>query len=476
MSVTPCDARPLADDQNLHDFLQTCQEKCQASNQRLIVSITQAIFAVEPLTILQQFTTDQERVFYWENQQQNSAISAWGSCIEKKIISGDRFQQTEDFINEYRDSILETGDTSLPEVGAKFLTNLTFFDSASLSSLFPSVTIFIPKWQITRSHQSCFLTYNCFLSPTVNIIEIKETIKKQVQKIETFSQSSIRFYFPQISSFTNQLEKAALNKRHPFEKAVKLALEDIQQQKLTKIVLSHHLDVVASLPFDPFLSLNYLRQKYPDCYIFLVGDGQGNNFIGATPERLFSLRKQTLISDALAGSAARGKNSIEDEKLAQTLLSSEKERREHNAVSSYIIQQLKQLGLTPEASRRQLLKLNNIQHLWTVIKAEVPTEINPIEIVAKLHPTPAVAGVPTEIACEKIREYETFDRAFYAAPIGWLDGKGNAEFMVGIRSAMIQKNQARLYAGAGIVAGSNPKKELAEIQLKLQAMLKALRS
>ena len=475
MSVTPCDSRPLADDQNLHYFLQRVQEKCQASNQRFIISITQSISGVEPLRILQQFSSDQERIFYWENQQQNSAISAWGSCIEKQIISGDRFQETENFIKEYRDLIVENKDTSFPEVGAKFLTNFTFFDSSSLSSLFPSVTIFIPTWQIERSHQSCFLTYNFCLSPTVNILEIKETIKKQIQTIERFSQSSIRFYFPPTSSLTNQLENATLNQNHPFEKAVKLALKDIEQQKLTKIVLSHYLDVVASVPFNPFLSLNDLRQKYPDCYIFLVGDGQGNNFLGATPERLFSLRQQTLISDALAGSAARGNNSIEDEKLAQTLLSSEKERREHQAVSSYIIQQLKQLGLTPEASRRKLLKLNNIQHLWTVIKADVPANVNPIEIVAKLHPTPAVAGVPTAIACEKIRQYETFDRAFYAAPIGWLDVKGNAEFMVGIRSAMIQQNRARLYAGAGIVAGSNPKQELAEIQLKLQAMLKALR-
>jgi menaquinone-specific isochorismate synthase len=97
-----------------------------------------------------------------------------------------------------------------------------------------------------------------------------------------------------------------------------------------------------------------------------------------------------------------------------------------------------------------------------------------LDIVAKLHPTPAVAGVPTEFACEQIRLFETFDRSLYAGPIGWVDCQGNGEFIVGIRSASIEGNKARLYAGAGIVAGSDPDKELAEIQLKLQSLFKAL--
>jgi menaquinone-specific isochorismate synthase len=121
-----------------------------------------------------------------------------------------------------------------------------------------------------------------------------------------------------------------------------------------------------------------------------------------------------------------------------------------------------------------LLKLSNIQHLWTPIHAKLKPSIHPLEIVAQLHPTPAVAGVPTEIALAQIRHYETFDRSLYAAPLGWIDCQNNSEFIVGIRSALIKGDRARLYAGAGIVAGSDPEKELAEIQLKFQALLKAL--
>ena len=130
--------------------------------------------------------------------------------------------------------------------------------------------------------------------------------------------------------------------------------------------------------------------------------------------------------------------------------------------------------MTTQSSPLQLLQLSNIQHLWTPIRAKLPGNIHPLSIVAQLHPTPAVAGVPTRVACKQIRHYETFDRSLYAAPIGWVDYQGNGEFIVGIRSALISSNSARLYAGAGIVAGSDPEKELAEVQLKLQAMLKAL--
>jgi len=475
MSVTSCYARGLADDQSLYSFLQNCQNRCEAQNESLIISVTQPLSLIDPLATLQRFALPEQRTFYWENQQENSAIAAWDSCQEKSITTTHRLEKTQAFIDQYRDKIIETGETGLPEVGVKFLTSFTFFPFSPLSSPFPSATIFIPKWQVTRTQDSCFLTYNCTLSVHTNPAIIQQEIKTKIQEIEAQSQSLVSFPFPLFSPANQPLHHSEIRQKHQFKEAVASALKDIREKELSKIVLSHHLDVIARLRFDPFLSLHDLRQKHPACYIFSVGNDQGTTFIGATPERLFSLRKQRLVSDALAGSAPRGKSAIADQKFAQTLLNSEKERREHQAVSDYISQKLAALGLNPQRSRRQLLKLNNIQHLWTLIQADVPNNINPLNIIAQLHPTPAVAGVPSAIALEKIREYETFDRGLYAAPIGWLDTHGNAEFMVGIRSAMIHKNRARLYAGAGIVAGSNPEKELAEVQLKLQAMLKALR-
>ncbi|MDE5072184.1 MAG: chorismate-binding protein, partial [Trichodesmium sp. St5_bin8] len=136
---------------------------------------------------------------------------------------------------------------------------------------------------------------------------------------------------------------------------------------------------------------------------------------------------------------------------------------------------LQYLGLKPKyLPQPNLLQLSNIQHLWTPINAEVSQNIHLLKILSQLHPTPAVAGVPRDIAQEQIQNFETFDRSLYAAPIGWIDHQGNGEFTVGIRSALIDGERARLYAGAGIVTGSKPDQELAEVQLKLQTLLKAL--
>jgi menaquinone-specific isochorismate synthase len=181
------------------------------------------------------------------------------------------------------------------------------------------------------------------------------------------------------------------------------------------------------------------------------------------------------MTDALAGSAPRGRNPREDRQLALRLVNSRKEQGEHRMVVDFLASQLEGLGLCPQyPNRPSLLRLSNIQHLHTPIQAMVSGPTHPLHMVEALHPTPAVAGVPTQDAFEQIHAYEQFDRGLYAAPLGWVDTQGNSEFIVGIRSALIDNNWARLYAGAGIVAGSDPEREWAEINLKFRALSEAL--
>ena len=201
--------------------------------------------------------------------------------------------------------------------------------------------------------------------------------------------------------------------------------------------------------------------------------------MGASPERLLSITDtaggKKLTTDALAGSAARGLTVKADQSIAQQLLNNPKEIYEHQVVVDFIVEQLIQLGLTPEFSASpQLLRLANIQHLHTPIQALLPRDLKPLNVVKILHPTPAVAGLPRSIASKLLQATESFDRELYASPIGWIDANGNSEFIVGIRSALIDGRQARLFAGAGIVAQSAPDRELAEVRLKLQALLGAL--
>ena len=261
-----------------------------------------------------------------------------------------------------------------------------------------------------------------------------------------------------------------------FEQSVAAVLEHLGQNGLHKVVLADVMDVVAEVPFDGVRSLQTLRQNHPDCTVFSVGNGRGQSFIGASPERLLSIRENQITTDALAGSAPRGLTPDIDIQLAQTLLNSEKERYEHRVVVEFLLNQLRSLGLTSQcATEPQLMRLFHIQHLYTPISATLkPHRVSPLEVLSRLHPTPAVAGVPRQQACDLIRQQETFDRGLYAAPIGWIDTAGNSEFIVGIRSALIDGCNARLYAGAGIVSGSQPDRELAEIKLKLRSLLNAL--
>ncbi|NER96116.1 MAG: isochorismate synthase [Symploca sp. SIO1B1] len=319
--------------------------------------------------------------------------------------------------------------------------------------------------------------------PTLNLSQEGNRRQKVEIKDELLAEHDITPDNP--SMLLNGRGHLPVQSEASFKSSVISALKSIQTHQLSKIVLANAIDVVSPRQFKLVNSLDSLRHNYPDCYIFSISNGKGQNFIGASPECLVSIQNRQLVTDAIAGSAPRGKTAAEDADLAQRLLCSEKERREHRFVLDFIIKCLSELGLNPQVElTNQLLQLSNIQHLWTPIKAQLLKDIHPLEIVAKLHPTPAVAGVPTKMAQEQILALETFDRSLYAAPLGWVDYQGNCEFIVGIRSALIESTQplseswqtcrARLYAGAGIVAGSDPNKELAEIQLKFQALLKTL--
>ncbi len=192
---------------------------------------------------------------------------------------------------------------------------------------------------------------------------------------------------------------------------------------------------------------------------------------------MLRLQDRTLTTEALAGSAPRGATASEDAHHASALLRSEKDLREHRHVIDSIARRLTPLGLTlTHADRPALLRLANLQHLHTPITATVPENIHAFDLLSRLHPTPAVGGTPREAALAAIPALEAFDRSLYAGALGWINAHGQAEFFVGLRSALIDGPRARLYAGAGIVDGSSPEKELAETNLKFRALQDALLS
>jgi menaquinone-specific isochorismate synthase len=252
------------------------------------------------------------------------------------------------------------------------------------------------------------------------------------------------------------------------------AVESVKQGDLRKVVLAQALRVELASDFSVPDVLGRLAATYPDCYRFMLTPEGGATFFGATPERLVSLRGRTVRTEALAGSTGRGDTPAEDEWLAAELLKSEKDIHEHELVANAVRDQLEPFAASVRIGERSVRRLATVQHLRTSITAELADDEHILSLVEALHPTPAVGGLPPDAALRTIRETEAFDRGWYAAPVGWVDAAGNGTFAVGIRSAVASERTATLFAGAGIVADSDPDREWDEVQLKYRPMLDEL--
>jgi menaquinone-specific isochorismate synthase len=470
MTVSPCNADFFVYNKELCRFLLAAQQNCIRNNVTQIASLSLEIDWVDPLVVLERLAQPNKISFYWENRGKKEALAAVDAVAKLEIVGKERFAQSEEFIKECVKNIVSFSRTNQAFSGTQFLCSFSFFDQNTQADYpFPAATIFLPRWQVAVKNECCVLVLNTIINADVNIQKILQIFWRKIEIINSigYESQTLDYSLPKFS-------KQSVANPEKFKLSVLSALEKIQSNHLNKIVLADALDVRSNADFNLIQSLNNLRQLHPNCYVFSIGNGKGHNFIGASPERLISIQEKQLMTDALAGSAPRGKTPAEDAANASSLLNSMKERHEHSLVIDFITQRLSQLGLSPQVLAPRLRQLSNIQHLWTPISARVPAHVHPLKIVAQLHPTPAVAGTSQEIACREIRRYESFERGLYAAPLGWVDLEGNCEFIVGIRSALIDGDRARLYAGVGIVAGSDPDKELAEVQLKLQALLKAL--
>ncbi len=248
------------------------------------------------------------------------------------------------------------------------------------------------------------------------------------------------------------------------------AVGKIRAGDLQKVVLAQELRADLAGPVDVAGALTDLSELYPGCYRFLVDPDGGGTFFGATPERLVSLSGRTVKTEALAGSTGRGETTDEDEWLAAELRGSEKDVHEHELVVDAVRGQLARVADEVVTGDRTVRKLATVQHLQTPVRAELAGEEHVLSLVEALHPTPAVGGLPPDAALQTIRETETFDRGWYAAPVGWFDADGDGTFAVAIRSALARDRTATLFAGAGIVADSDPDVEWDELKLKYGPM------
>jgi menaquinone-specific isochorismate synthase len=358
-----------------------------------------------------------------------------------------------------------------PFAGPHFFFANAFSPDEPAEAAFPALRFFVPRWQVARMGDDTVAVANLMVSADAPVELLAAKVWKAHAKFRSFDYRNARR--KDRPSAPRQAEE--VGGEGTYQRRVALALEEIARGDYRKVVLARARRLTTPEEFHPLGVLNHLRQHYPSCYAFSIANGHGQSFIGASPERLVRASGGRMHTEALAGSAPRGNSASEDAVLAQGLLHSEKDLREHRLVLESIARRVADLGLKLEhAGQPRVLGLANVQHLHLPISATLPAGVHLLDLVARLHPTPAVGGTPRDAAVAAIARLEPFNRGLYAGPQGWVDHRGGGEFFVGIRSALVDGRTATVYAGAGIVAGSSPEKEFAETDLKFKALIEAL--
>ncbi|WP_336344235.1 isochorismate synthase [Halalkalicoccus ordinarius] len=331
---------------------------------------------------------------------------------------------------------------------------------------FPAAEFVVPRIQLTRTDDGTWLTVSEY-GAEVDAAAVTTELERARESLSDYPEMQPSGRPPGVAATRRTTS------RREWTRQVDAATARIDAGDLRKVVLAQALEADLEAPIEIPDVLERLRRTYPDCYRFLIEPTATAGFFGAPPERLVSLRDRTVRTEALAGSVARGESPEEDHELMASLLESGKLEREHGVVVDTIREQLAPLGEV-SVEDRTVRKLATIQHLRTPITARLASDEHVLSLVEALHPTPAVGGLPPETALETIRETETFDRGWYAAPVGWFDAAGDGEFAVAIRSGVASGRTVALFAGNGIVADSDPDEEWEEVQLKYRPILDAL--
>lgn len=441
-------------------------EQARSMGRPVVVSLTRP--ASRDFTPLAAFaarhSTSPLRMF-WGRPEQDFWLAGQGqACILKS--DGGRIGG----IAEQHRALMQSAIIEAPDVrgvGPLFMGGFRYDPRTARDPVwegFPDALMVLPRFLFTWSGGAGWLTTNVMVAPDTDAVRQGEAVIDEMESL------AVRPWQEARQPATAGVIDLQYGK---WEARVGNALAAIESGLLTKVVLARKRELHASGGYSLENALGQLCRAYPGCAVFAVDNGQAS-FVGASPETLARVTGRRLSLTCLASSAARGSSPEEDSRLGEQLVASGKEQREHAAVVAMLAASLRDVctDLTWE-DRPHVWKLRNVQHLLTPFAGNLSDGYGVLDIVGRLHPTPAVAGVPTVRALQLIREAEG-DRGWYAAPVGWLNHTSSGEFAVAIRSALLLGDRAVLYAGAGIIDGSDPEQEFRETEMKFQPMLAAL--
>jgi len=452
----------------LRDFLARCQAEVRRSGRPRLVSISLAVEALDPLAVLESIFDPRAPHFYAERPAAGWALAGAEVAAACTAEGPERFARVKAWAEALVADAVAVGDVTARFGGPHVFSAFGFQPETEAGQPFPAAAVFVPQWQVGLEGNTTTAVANLLVTADADLEALAVRVWRAHRKFRALEPAE----FPPAEAGPAIFQRREAG---DYPAAAGAALGLIARGTFRKLVLARAQDLRADRPLHPLRMLNGLRQRFPDCYAFSFAWGGGPSFIGASPERLLRVRGGELETEALAGSIRRGRGAAEDLALAGALLRSEKDLREHAAVVEDVRARLAALGVTAgPAATPGVRRLANVQHLHTRLAGALPARVHPLDVAAALHPTPAVGGEPREGAGEVIRQLEGFPRGLYAGALGWFDARGEGEFFVGIRSALVEGTTARVYAGAGLVAGSDPEKELAETDLKFKAMVEAI--
>ncbi|RHW52325.1 hypothetical protein DS831_03090 [Bombilactobacillus bombi] len=395
--------------------------------------------------------------FAWENPTQDHLLIASGQILEVSLQQAVNFNDLNNLLQQAQQQLgdLSAKELSHLKVVGGFPFNIHQLGAEVWQNL-KGGRLWIPHILIERRQNTNYLTLI-----ESNPHQINSHWNKVFHQIQTTSPLKAQRY-----SLTDVQELALLQ----YQNSLKIALQKIATGSLKKVVVGRFAvgNLTAVQPAAVWLQL---RDSQPDVYHILIQDQQ-TAFLSATPERLLATKKQHFQTAAVAGTIRRDSNPIIDQQLQQDLLHDYKNLQEQDLVVQWIKTALQKLHLQVSAPMTpQIIQTATVQHLYTSIQAD--GFANPAQVLAQLHPTPALGGLPKAAALNFLKNHESESRGMFGAPIGYLDANNQGEFAVGIRSCLLTPDQIRLFAGSGIINGSEINIETQETHNKLQAMLSA---
>ncbi len=455
---------------NIEKAYDTARMKAKQLHHPVLLSIVEEVDAVDPLSFYYGGSAFNGERFLWKDRDHTISLVGLGTAhIVSTNGSEERFLTVENEWKRFiKESVIVTGE-EWPGTGPLLFGGFSFDplkDSGEEWKQFSNGTFQLPMFMLTKPVKTNYLTMNFVCHP-----EEEESIFHERLRMKDELLAKVRV--PVIPERPQWLYNRDVLPQE-WKESVQNVVNRLKEGEMDKVVLARKCEVSFDRDVPSDFVVDNLWKQQPDSFVFSFERGD-SCFIGATPERLVKKTGEEILSTCLAGSIARGETLESDEALGEELLHDEKNRYEHQLVVDSI-----QAALAPFCdelaipSYPQLMKLKDIQHLYTPVIGQASKHASLLNLVEHLHPTPALGGVPRDKAMHVIRQEEEMDRGLYAAPVGWIDAYGNGEYAVALRSGLLQNDKAFLYAGCGIVADSQPESEFKETQMKFRPMLRAL--